>query len=985
LLAESTINDARDPLDPALLTTSSDTALTAFAQLGALRLGAQRCLISLFDSKREHIIAEATGSTTLAAKEECGGHVDDLWLSGTAIPRGFSVSEHVLFSDTSAPYPTHLPVSIVPDLASDPRFDNRPYARNSGLHFYAGVPIRSPRGVNIGVYSVYSTEPRTSIDPPSIRFLQDISRTIMTYLQRKSSDRIFHRNARMVSGLGSLVEGKSSMSRPRLSHASAIDPAATANSLNPTEESIQIRQEKEDEEEEDREQQEQQAKSSAGSERRPTLANLSEPVSNGSVERASVGSESAYRSSSIGNMSLPSLGGTSSATTQSNMDESLVEIQALFSGAAEIIRESIEVDGVLFLDAAVGSYGGLVIDPTMEGRSSDDSQASQASSSDDGKKTTPAERKTITFCKVLGMSVSELADMDPGMASSPHRAVPEDFLKSMLRRYAGGHTFTFDDSGAIQSADSEEDAAAAGLPSANAKQAGDIHSTLKRRQPRRSDGDVLLSICSNARNVALVPLWDSHKERWFAGSFIWTRTPNRVFTRSEVGYLAAFGTAMMANVARIEMMRADRGKTDVLGSLSHELRTPLHGIILGAELLRDTRLNAFQEDVLHTVEMCGRTLVQTMEHLLDFSKINRFTKKSRKRRVTGGGLSHATDRNTSFKAEIVSLVSDISLDSLLEEVIESVYAGYSFQQTASARESGKHRLYSLQSLYSLGEDAPKSHQAGPAVSVYVNIDPNLAWDFRAQPGAIRRVIMNLFGNALKYTSQGTVRVSLTQDRSLETKATRRRAVVFTVSDTGKGMSQDYLRNRLFTPFAQEDQLASGVGLGLSLVKQITKTLKGSIGVDSQLGRGTSVRVMLPLTLSIASPPGTPDPVQTDFSVQVKALEGLGVRLVGFRDVERREDTTSSQSEQHLTPMALMEKICRSWLGLKIISDAEAATASTAFNLCTEEGLEDIRRPKGADQPRIPVIVVCRDAMAAHELAKSHESDPENIYEFVSQP
>lgn len=104
--------------------------------------------------------------------------------------------------------------------------------------------------------------------------------------------------------------------------------------------------------------------------------------------------------------------------------------------------------------------------------------------------------------------------------------------------------------------------------------------------------------------------------------------------------------------------------------------------------------------------------------------------------------------------------------------------------------------------------------------------------------------MNLLGNALKYTSHGYVRVKLdaTEIEDLQTPGSgdsvARSMVELTVMDTGKGISSEFLRSKLFTPFAQENSLSSGTGLGLSIVRSIVALLEGEITIDSELGRGT---------------------------------------------------------------------------------------------------------------------------------------------------
>lgn len=92
--------------------------------------------------------------------------------------------------------------------------------------------------------------------------------------------------------------------------------------------------------------------------------------------------------------------------------------------------------------------------------------------------------------------------------------------------------------------------------------------------------------------------------------------------------------------------------------------------------------------------------------------------------------------------------------------------------------------------------------------------------------------MNLFGNSLKFTKLGFISIRLRQEESLKRLCGGSPDVILTVSDSGKGIGEDYLRNHLFTPFAQEDHFAPGTGLGLSLVRQMTTALEGSINVAS---------------------------------------------------------------------------------------------------------------------------------------------------------
>jgi signal transduction histidine kinase len=129
------------------------------------------------------------------------------------------------------------------------------------------------------------------------------------------------------------------------------------------------------------------------------------------------------------------------------------------------------------------------------------------------------------------------------------------------------------------------------------------------------------------------------------------------------------------------------------------------------------------------------------------------------------------------------------------------------------------------------------------VGLIFDVDPE-DFHFTTQPGAFRRIVMNLLGNALKYTAHGYVRIKLTSTpmddfHDNETGEILSKAMVhLTVMDTGKGISPEFLRSKLFTPFAQENSLSSGTGLGLSIVRSIVSILEGDITIDSEVGRGT---------------------------------------------------------------------------------------------------------------------------------------------------
>ncbi len=148
-----------------------------------------RALVSLFDQKYQHIVAEATHKSPLAATARHEGQDGALWLCGTSIPRAFGICEHVLNLGSDGPQheQAELPVSVISNLYKDDRFSGRPYCRSL---FYVGVPIRMPSGIDIGVLCVFDDKNRPSLDARSTQVLRDLSRTIMDHLvSRRASVR----------------------------------------------------------------------------------------------------------------------------------------------------------------------------------------------------------------------------------------------------------------------------------------------------------------------------------------------------------------------------------------------------------------------------------------------------------------------------------------------------------------------------------------------------------------------------------------------------------------------------------------------------------------------------------------------------------------------------------------------------------------------------------------------------------------------------
>jgi len=521
-------------------------------------------------------------------------------------------------------------------------------------------------------------------------------------------------------------------------------------------------------------------------------------------------------------------------------------------------------------------------------------------------------------CGVLGLWTSEHSILH-GDRASIVAPITESFLESLLHKYPQGHVFV---------------PAESGVPRKTGRRRS-------RKSAEQAEADDLCKMLPSTRSIAFVPLWDQNRGRWFAGTFMWTvwlglgSGLDRVLTRAtDLNYLAAFGNSIMAEVARLDVVGADRAKSDFISSISHELRSPLHGILASAELLHDTTVDLFQYGMIDTIERCGRTLLDTIQHVLDFAKINTFARSSggeaAKGRPRGGGQSLEGRTN---------LTVNIDLSLLVEDVVDAVYAGHEFQGNLPQDETSDilppEELRRITSDFDTGSGEVQSDEHGPVakmkkkgVDVIVDIGWRPNWVFRTESGAMRRVLMNLFGNALKYTESGWVKVSLQAEDIVPSRGKRAKSIItLTVSDTGRGIKQDYLHTGLFTPFTQEDPMNPGTGLGLSIVLQIVRSLGGDIEVTSEHGVGTEVVV----TLTMDQVPAG-DPLylgregQTAIQRTRDQAKGLSIGLIGL-DItpsvllKHRNEDRQPGLDPSLYLHDSIHRAATQWFGMKVTSPA----------------------------------------------------------------
>ena len=902
-----------------------------------------------------------------------------LALRGTAIPRSQGACDHVLFLEqdpaTKDSDSTELPLSQISNLATDPRFTSRPYCQlGDSSQFYAGVPIRTRRGIGIGTYCVMSTVQPARWDDRCAQRLKDISQAMMEHFDAQRCSYESRQHERMNRGLGSFIEGRGTLGGWQSgANVNAFqDDGQQEGALN----SQQQHHENQDETQKMFEGRWQPIGSSHNSNMAQSIS-LREPPVDSSPQPSGEVSATTYQATErpISITAPPSISGD--------------EADRVFHKAANVIRESFEVEGCVFLDVTLGSRKQWRRSDSMGvGGAKVTTEASYASSSSSDEQSffDPSEARDAPS-GIIGFSATDASSIDGPRANSGIIGImPGWFLAKLLKRHPKGHIFNFDAIGELQSGDSsEDDTYPSGVNSSKITKAPENNSsrlsqiTQKTKEQRRlKEGALIHQAFPSARSVAFVPVWDSRRERWIAGGFLYTNVPTRVFSvHGELSFFVAFSKLIAAEVLSLETLQADKAKSDTLGSLSHEMRSPLHGAILSTDLLNDTDLSVFQGNATHTIETCCRTLLDTIEHLLDYAKVNSFATEEKQSRGSRQRVSRKTSApNHQFGKK--SLYRLTGLDRLAEEVVESVYAGFSFRNMSSAQLSAQspsaEAFTAARRALDGIVDAENFTQTERNlflgnVSVYVAIEPG-DWMFHAQPGALRRIVLNLVGNALKYTTSGTIRVSLSQQKAA--RPSSERLVKLTVTDTGKGISEDYLRNKLFQPFAQEDELMSGTGLGLSLVKKTVSQLRGKVAVASRVGAGTTVTVTLPLqqeSRASLTPHELSDEDQ-EFEEQVRELAGLRIAISGF---DKQWGDKGYES---------IKDICSQWLRMEVVNDEEKIPDIVIRSEDTiPESLEKI-----CQHEKYPNVIVCHHAPSAWELSNEFEHvDQRRILEFMSQP
>jgi PAS domain S-box-containing protein len=390
------------------------------------------------------------------------------------------------------------------------------------------------------------------------------------------------------------------------------------------------------------------------------------------------------------------------------------------------------------------------------------------------------------------------------------------------------------------------------------------------------------------------------------GSEVWIITREVPFRRNDAGEVQeVLGTAIDITQRKFvekELLRAkkeaedaSRIKSDFLSTMSHEIRTPMNAIVGFTDLLLTSSLSGQEQEYLHTIKYSADNLMVILNDILDFSKIE---------------------------------AGKLQLENFEFDLTEKLaYLQKTFDVSARRKQ----------------------------IDLIFDIDQNVPVHVIGDPHRLNQILVNLLGNALKFTLEGFVRLSL----QVITESANSVDLRFDIYDTGIGVPQDKL-NLIFDSFSQAHQndatkFFGGTGLGLSITKKITDLMNGRITARSELGKGSVFSVFLSFSKGTR-------PME-----QLVARQVAGISLIGYRILVAEDILANQVLLKHVLKKSGADfVICNN--GKEAIEELERQPFNLVLmdlQMPVMDGVTAMKRIRNSpsEYAKVPVIALTADTFA----------------------
>lgn len=559
--------DTRDSYNPSSARLSADPVLTSLAQLAVHRLNAERAFISLIDEDTQNIIAEATRDISLYSSDShpegqglCIGARPLSYTAGvcaSTMPAFRQDASQGFFEDREN-VSADRNYYIIRDFRLEDCFKDRPYVTDwPFMRSYAEVPIRTSAGGLLGSLAVVDNRCDNPAMTTGIPVLTELASTIVLYLDKLRMQKDYEQTSKFLRGLDAYVHNGSSARSDSVSSevGSLTTPKVTSLSLN---------------------------SSVASTERPNSSSTIPQEVthsSDSSLPKAQTHipvdpDESRTRWLDLGVvMARPVYHEPGSETSDTSSKS-----ESMLANAANILRDALALENVVFIK----SYGSSTFNQVAGSRSGE--AGFKGDHNNHG---------------AIGDRVNVLASSTQNILHQS-RTLPISLTvhDALIERYPQGHLFEFM---AETTTDSQ-------LPPSYM---GNVRNMLSCEELDQAVAKAFPAAIS----VLFLPLWNPQKRNWFASCFGWTQAREAMLRPRDFTFFSLFGSSIVAEITRLELVSVDRAKSQFISSISHELRSPLHGILGCTDMLRESAINDDQRQWIEIVDTCGQTLLDTVEHM----------------------------------------------------------------------------------------------------------------------------------------------------------------------------------------------------------------------------------------------------------------------------------------------------------------------------------------------------------------------------------